>query len=171
MYAGRHAAISLASIYVLAALPSAQAYCYIDGFGRERCTLSTGARIGIAIASVAAVLILFGVLRSMRARATRRQNLAYVNTSAVAGAVLPAGPPPGYPPPGGYTPGYYPQDGGSPYVPPGGLGYAPQYPPQTYYSPQPGNVQQYAPPAGPPPGHQPQYAPPPGPPPFVDQKA
>ncbi|KAI0704425.1 hypothetical protein C8T65DRAFT_653983 [Cerioporus squamosus] len=167
-HAGRLSVV-WASVCALSLLPSAHAYCFRDEFGRERCTISTAARVGIAIATFAAIMIVFGIIRSMRGRAARRQNLAYVNTAAVAGAVPPPGPPPGYPPPGGYAPNnYYPQGGQSPYAAPG---YAPQYPPQTY-SPQPGNIQDYAPPAGPPPGHPPQYyAPPPGPPPTGDQKA
>ncbi|KAI0739691.1 hypothetical protein C8Q80DRAFT_197605 [Daedaleopsis nitida] len=41
----------LSVLYAFSVVPGAHAYCYIDGFGRERCTLSTGVRIGIAIAS------------------------------------------------------------------------------------------------------------------------
>ncbi|KAJ8456847.1 hypothetical protein ONZ51_g11882 [Trametes cubensis] len=137
-----------------------------SGFGVERCTLSTGVRVGIAIASIVACLIVLIVIRSMRGRATRRTNLMYVGTTPANGAVPPPGQaPPAYPAPG--PNGYY---NATP-----GTGYAPQYPPQSYnpqspYTspyPVPGNLPQYAPPSGPPPaqGGLPQYAPPPGPPP------
>ncbi|KAI0808247.1 hypothetical protein C8Q74DRAFT_1232186 [Fomes fomentarius] len=172
----------VAALYAVSALPGAQAYCYIDSFGRERCTISTGVRIGIALASIALILILYGVFRTMRQRSARRANLAYINTSAVSGAVPPPGPPPpGYTPQGGYPGGYYPQGASTPYYP-NNNGYGPQYPPQTYNGqspyaspqpPAPGNIPDYAPPPGPPDANVPQYqyAPPPGPPPtFADQK-
>lgn len=112
----------------------------LNSFGRERCTLSNGARIGIAIAArkcptfvrslfshprvVVAVIVLFGLLRTMRARAARRQNLTYVNTAAVAGSVPPPYSQGGYPPQNGYYPnqaaGYNPSY------------YPPQFPPNTY---------------------------------------
>ncbi|KAI0740142.1 hypothetical protein C8Q76DRAFT_187482 [Earliella scabrosa] len=135
-----------AALYAVSVLPGAQAYCYYDQFGRRHCTLSTG--------------------RSAR----RNANLAYVNTSGVAGTVPPGPPPPGYAPQGGYYPQGY--GGPSPY----NGGYAPQYPPQTYNAqspypspqpPPPGG--DYAPPQGPPPNANAQYAPPTGPPPFSEK--
>ncbi|KAI9065700.1 hypothetical protein FKP32DRAFT_460940 [Trametes sanguinea] len=130
-------ASSAAALYALSLLPGAQAYCYIDGFGVERCTLSTGVRVAIAVASgmyiqcctcafgdlrsplvVVAVLALLLGLRSMRARSQRRANLMYVGTVPANGA-------PGQAPPA------YPAQGPGGYYAPNGA-YTPQYPPQTY---------------------------------------
>ena len=141
-----------AALYAVSVLPGAQAYCYYDQFGRRHCTLSTGARIGIAIAAgefswsyrsyvrnltsppaaIGLMLIIYAFIRLFRQRSARRNaNLAYVNTSGVAGTVPPGPPPPGYAPQGGYYPQGY--GGPSPY----NGGYAPQYPPQTYNAQSP----------------------------------
>ncbi|TBU44807.1 hypothetical protein BD309DRAFT_957536 [Dichomitus squalens] len=156
----------LAALYIVSALPGAQATCTFDRFGREHCTLATGVRIAIAIVAVVAfvlAMIAFGVARRRR---TQRANLAYVNTSTIAGVV----PPPGYPPSGGYQPGYYPspQAGPAPYYPDGPYSQPPpQFPPQAYDA-----QGSYAPPPGPPPAWSPQhqYVPPMGPPPAADYK-
>ncbi|KAI0631727.1 hypothetical protein C8Q77DRAFT_156882 [Trametes polyzona] len=199
-------------VYALSAAPQARAYCYIDDrdrnahvlafllrtFHRRRCTISTGVRIAIAIASVVAFLAVLATFFRMRKRAQniQRANLAYVGTGPPGGQ-----PPPGYPgtennayyypasgyggPAQGYTPQYPPASyaGQSPYQSPyGPPGTQPQYapppgppsPPQGYASPPgpPPAQGGYAPPPGPPPaqGGLPQYAPPPGPPPAADQK-
>ena len=59
------------------------------------------------------------------------QNLTYVNSSAVAGAVPPAGGPPGYYP-GSGGPQYPAPDPNYNYYNQGAPGYGPQYPPTTY---------------------------------------
>ncbi|KAI0776987.1 hypothetical protein BD413DRAFT_234422 [Trametes elegans] len=149
-----------------------------NSFGIERCRLSTGARIGIAIAAVVAFLLALVAFRTARVRSARRANLTYVGTVPAGGAPPPQGQPyQGYPAPG---PNGYPAPGSNGYFP-NQDAYAPQYPPQTYSgqspypspNPAPGNLPQYAPPPGPPPnvqGTPPQYAPPPGPPPGAEQK-
>ncbi|KAI0667560.1 hypothetical protein C8Q78DRAFT_388062 [Trametes maxima] len=174
---------SVSALYAFSSIPGVHAYCFIDDFGRRRCTgISTGARIGIAIAAIVLFILAFALFRQSRLRSARRTNLAYVGTMPTGGAVPPPGQaPPGYPPPG--TNGFY-YSNNQPY--------APQYPPQTYNgqtpyaspNPPPGEFSQYAPPPGPPPvggytppagpppgqGELPQYAPPPGPPPATDYK-
>ncbi|OBZ73366.1 hypothetical protein A0H81_07159 [Grifola frondosa] len=117
------AAVLFASSY----LPVAQANtCFIDEFGIERCSLSTSARVGIAIAAFAVIFALLFAFRTMRARRIQRQNLAYVGT-------VPQQAPPYTV--GGYTQnvnmnsGYWPNPNGSPGYYPGAV---PQYPPQAY---------------------------------------
>ncbi|KAI0357162.1 hypothetical protein OH77DRAFT_138881 [Trametes cingulata] len=128
-------------------------------FGVEHCTtLSTGVRIAIGIASVAAFIFALLILRHMRTRADRRTNLMYVGTGPTGNGAPSAGQvPPSYPT---WTPqGHYNQNQ-----------QYPQYPPSSYNpyaSPEgsiPSNLPQYAPPPGPPPAQE-GYAPPPGPPP------
>ncbi|KAH9911357.1 uncharacterized protein BXZ73DRAFT_82833 [Epithele typhae] len=118
-----------AAILAFSSLPGAHAYCYFDRFGVEH---------------FVALVVFLIAFRLMRARASRRRNLAYVNTSAVSGAVPPAGYPTG-------APGYYPYQGG----PAPNDGYAPQYPMPTYtvcpkssQSPPSSYYAQYSPPVG-----------------------
>ncbi|KAI0076645.1 hypothetical protein K474DRAFT_1208865 [Panus rudis PR-1116 ss-1] len=141
--------------------PTAQAVCYIDAFGFERCTLSTGARVGIAIALIALSFVIVALLTVGYRKRRMRQNMAFVQQNQGAG-MDPQLQQPYYGQQNGY-PSYpaYPQ-----YSPGPG---APQYPPQTYSGAYPG----YDPNAGfaPPTGAPPQYAPPPGPPPAQGKEA
>lgn len=88
--------------------------CFEDEFGNIQCTgLSTGARVGIAIAVFVVGAILFGLLAYWRRRRVRNQNLVYVVS------------------PGSTYPSQY-NAGGQPYNaynPPAGY---PQYPPHAY---------------------------------------
>ncbi|CAL1701761.1 unnamed protein product [Somion occarium] len=138
-----------AALWASSLLPTAQAYCYIDSFGFERCTMGTGARIGIAfgliaLAALVGIMVMVGI-RRRRAQA-QKANLAYVHNPVQNNqAHYYPGYPQGYPPPGGYDPNgpQYPPQAYTPY---------PGYDPATGYAPPMGSPPQYyAPPAGPPP--------------------
>ncbi|KAI0324821.1 hypothetical protein GY45DRAFT_1331126 [Cubamyces sp. BRFM 1775] len=123
--------------------------CFIDDFGRERCDrLSTGARVGLAVAALVATFLALFLFWWARRRRQQRANMAYVGT---------APPPPGPGQPGVYgvyvTPYQYsaPSPYGVQYPAPAHGGQSPYYPP---------NVPLYAPPPGPPPtSAQTQFAP------------
>ncbi|EKM51346.1 uncharacterized protein PHACADRAFT_263411 [Phanerochaete carnosa HHB-10118-sp] len=130
-------------VLALSLLPTARANCVIDDDGFEHCTLSTGARIGIAVALIIVALLAASCAIQHR---RRRMQTHIISTNSYANAQNVNYPPNGYP---------------SPYSAPQ-QPYAPQYPPQALhdgYNPQAG----FAPPQGPPPGY---YPPPPGPPPM-----
>ncbi|KAM5541587.1 hypothetical protein V8D89_004777 [Ganoderma adspersum] len=150
----RNDLMPLAALYAVSLVPGAQAYCYRDVYGVQHCSISTGVRIGIAIAAIVGFLVVLMALRTAQRRRTRAANMSYVNTSVVAGAV----PPPGYPPQG-VPPGFAPQGGPPGFPPQGG---PPGFPPQGGY---PGFAPQGGPPGVPPPGGPPGFQPPQGPPP------
>ncbi|GJE94104.1 hypothetical protein PsYK624_102720 [Phanerochaete sordida] len=138
----------LPTAFVLAfsLLPTARADCFIDNAGFEHCSLSTGARVGIAIA-----LIILAVLACASALTYRRRRMQAFNVNANGYA-------------NAQNVNYQPNGYASPYNGAQQQQYAtpPQYPPQAYqngYNPQAG----FAPPQGPPPGY---YAPPQGSPPM-----
>ncbi|THH07801.1 hypothetical protein EW145_g3131 [Phellinidium pouzarii] len=132
-----HASITLRATLVLlaaAALPTARAECFVDSFGRERCTLSNGARIGIAIGVIVAFIILALGIGMMRRRRIQRANMAYIVTQQQQAQTDPYGNQylygntgsqyPQYPP-GGQS--YHNQQGYTPYSPPQGPPPPPQY--------------------------------------------
>ncbi|KAJ3478999.1 hypothetical protein NLI96_g9371 [Meripilus lineatus] len=137
----------LAALAALSHLPTVHAYCYIDGFGFERCTLGSGARAGIAIAILVLAIALLVVGLMVRKRRTQRANLAYIHQPPI-------------------RQGFGPNANQSAYQQnPHWQGSNVQYPPQTYayppYDPSTGFAppQEGAPPSyypspnGPPPGN------------------
>ncbi|KAH9886906.1 hypothetical protein C8Q73DRAFT_794943 [Cubamyces lactineus] len=122
--------------------------CFIDDRGRERCDrLSTGARIGLAVAALVAIFLALLLFWWARRRRQQRANMAYVRTA----------PPPGAGPQPVYAVNMMPYQYSAPNP------YGPQYPAPAHggQSPYPPNVPLYAPPPGPPPmGAQAQYTPP-----------
>ncbi|KAJ3521131.1 hypothetical protein NM688_g9060 [Phlebia brevispora] len=111
------------ALAALAFLPSVRADCFLDEFGVQHCSLSNGARIGIAVAIVILALLFIASAMAIRQRRLRSTNYAYYGPSANAQNVNNyAGPPPGnYLPT--YSPGYYP---GAPQYPPPAHSYDPQ---------------------------------------------
>ncbi|KAI0067402.1 hypothetical protein BV25DRAFT_1912041 [Artomyces pyxidatus] len=138
-------------LYLATLLQSARADCWVDDFGNERCNLSTGVRVGVAIGIVIIVLALLFALTTYRRRRMQAAHLAFIPTNNNNANQ--------------YNPNQF---GNAGYAPQ----YAPQYPPQPFgggYDPQSG----FAPPHSPPPAHHmnepppPQYyPPPPGAPPY-----
>ncbi|KAH9946730.1 hypothetical protein B0H21DRAFT_387560 [Amylocystis lapponica] len=166
MIASHTASLYLAAaLWAASALPTANAYCYIDRFGNERCTMSTGVRIAIGVVVAIGGILALIALSVVRRRRMQRANLAYIPPNNAPPAYPPQGPPYGN---GGFPPntntGYYsytsqaPGQGQWQQYPQSGQGEYPQYPPQTHtgYDPQSGfapppQPPQYSPPAGPPP--------------------
>ncbi|KAJ3478998.1 hypothetical protein NLI96_g9372 [Meripilus lineatus] len=132
----QHAAIFLAISW----LPTVNAYCYIDVWGYERCTLGTIAYAGIAIGCTILGFILLCVgICVRRRRVTRR--VVYVDPAPAAVTTVTTTPyiPPSQPlynqPTGGFDP-YAPA-----YPPPiAQPGFAPQGAPPQYYANEPGKV-------------------------------
>ncbi|EMD35969.1 hypothetical protein CERSUDRAFT_115920 [Gelatoporia subvermispora B] len=158
-----------ALLATLSSLPSAQARCFFDRFGVEHCSLSTGARIGIAVAAIVAFIAAIGLFYFARQRRNRQINSA--NAAYIQNGTPPPFQPPynnaqpaynaGYTPQGGATSGYFPNSPQPGYD----AQYSSQYPPNTYagYNPQSGFAHPQSPPQYP---QYPQYAPPPGVPPY-----
>ncbi|KIP03299.1 hypothetical protein PHLGIDRAFT_130228 [Phlebiopsis gigantea 11061_1 CR5-6] len=146
MFSARRISWIFLAALAASTLPTAKADCWIDDFGIERCGLSNGARIGLAIALI--ILGLLAVASAYSYRRRRMQRFAANNVNYAGANNV------------NYYPGGYPPSPYNGYDPNG-----PQYPPQTYnsYNPQAG----FAPPAGPPPGY---YAPPQGPPPVTGKE-
>jgi len=139
----------LAVLSVASFIPSVQADCTIDENGFEHCSLSNGARIGIAIALIILALLFIASAFTYRRRRMRNGGGMFISQGPVNNQNVAYGP-------GGYPSGYNTQSG---YYPNG-----PQYPPQTYaggYAPE----NTYGPPMNPPPPAY--YAPPSGPPPDM----
>ncbi|KAI0919972.1 hypothetical protein AcV5_001904 [Taiwanofungus camphoratus] len=148
-YDGRWTLLA-AALLLFSCLPTAHAYCYVDGFGYEHCSLSTGARIAIGVCIAIAGLLLILAAGMIRQRRIRRANMVYIN-NANQDNVPPTYPSQGSPYVGaGYLPNTNPG-----YLPSYNAQY-PQYPPQMHngWDPQSG----YAPPFQPP-----RYSPPQGP--------
>ncbi|KZW02021.1 hypothetical protein EXIGLDRAFT_736750 [Exidia glandulosa HHB12029] len=152
------------ALVFLALVSSAHASCYIDAFGRRRCSgISTAARAGIAVAFAVGAMLLLCLFGLMRRRAVQRRNMAFIARPAVSApqasfhAQAPYGQHPygqQQPYPAQYTAGYDPTNAGGPQYP--------QPPPQAYNGhPKPGGNDV----ENPPPPAYPAYQPPAGPPP------
>ncbi|KAA1470554.1 hypothetical protein DENSPDRAFT_836375 [Dentipellis sp. KUC8613] len=137
---------SIALALGLALLPGARADdCWFDDFNREHCRLSTGVRVGIAVAIIVGMILALASLFYYRRRRMQQANLAYISNQQTFAPN--GGPGPGQPYGQGYAPDY---QGG--YAGPG-YGYPPQ---QAYGSPQ----QQYGtPPPGTPYGYNQDFTP------------